>query len=821
MKRIVREQSMIYKTVKHLADYFDKKVWISDDRISASLTDQCQGIGQIDFHGIQPVSRNAKLLASREGVLRFCFFFEKPESASTIPMKDIKLFPFGAEIFCRLEDAELRLKIDVNHNTLSASCRVKLINGLKGKVGFQVLWNPGSMTTDVHGERTWKPVVSRSSRLQLHALDKIYLNQWLERSGDYQGDFLIPEGWRRLIFKRRCISGTARKSDLRLPYRGKPLLLYNADTWIILEGENYVISRSDADAVVFTQEAIVNDSWKSDHFMIRFSTRPPECTGVGENKTRSSFSRQTKRYRQLDSRLPRLHCRRWPAVEAFFNLYPLIVESARVQDYGMMRACPGTYYWIWAWDNLVTLQSMMFWGDHLNIRSMIDFMRINRDLDGSIPMRWSRHLEPMDSRGFGAIDFLFAKAVMGLYNETLDKSVLYANYTTMYMTFQNMCELVQDRGFFPSIGMYPDLPEKMGRHESSLVCIDQSAFYSFCRLIAKAADTLGDDLTVERAYNIQSLIEEHFEDYFWDNSKGFLYDSYDPAVRKAVKSYPLFSLLFYESAMGNRLLRGKEKRVAQFVSTQLLTPHGVQLTPDWDIYHNTEPAMSSWYPHWDFPAIKMLSKTGDFDSIHRWLQLVETCFQRLGYCPEFVARGEPLGSVHGAAWNLNCGSGWYNALLRALVGVDFDGNGLTIMPTEYRCELKNLCYRGGRWNIKTEGQGRYISTLLVDNDEIKYLYKIPSSHYSPGDHDICVRYEKNPNPDPVLFETDAKVINAVRREKRIQYQISGTGPAEALFSGKAKRITLDEIPLTKKFLTDSTWMVRLDLTGEHTLYLQE
>ncbi|MCK5740258.1 hypothetical protein KAH55_13800, partial [bacterium] len=45
--------------------------WISDDRISACLDRRSGWITQVDFHGLQPVSRNAKLLAHNDGVFQF------------------------------------------------------------------------------------------------------------------------------------------------------------------------------------------------------------------------------------------------------------------------------------------------------------------------------------------------------------------------------------------------------------------------------------------------------------------------------------------------------------------------------------------------------------------------------------------------------------------------------------------------------------------------------------------------------------------------------------------------------------------------------
>ncbi len=813
---------MIYKKVKDLNTSVDRSVWISDDRISASLCAQGNGIGQIDYHGIQPVSRNAKFLASATGVLRFRFFLQDSWRGFDFTMHNLRVYPFGVQSFHRFADASLCLQVCVYRDRLTARCNVRFPTKVSKAAGFEVIWDGRSMATDVHGLRSWSdPEQVNANQLQLHANDRIFLNAWLQRRGDYKGDFLIPEGWRRLIFKRRCISGTARKSDLYPQYRNHSFLLYDADTWIVLGNEHLKLSQPEDAVYAFTQRAEINKSWISRPFTLQFYSQKPPHTPLQRFKPKSFFHYQSQRYRQKETHLPRLSCPAWPGIEAFFNQYPLIVESAWVQDVDMTRACPGTYYWIWAWDNLVTLQSMFFWREYKQIKSMIDFMRTHRDIDGALPMRWSRHLEPMDSRGIGAIDFLFANAVMRLFDETADRRVLYANYTTLVHAFRQMVDKADNNGFFPSIGMYPDLPQKMGRHESSLVCIDQGAFYCFCRLLIRAAQELGDDRTAQQARLLQMRIEAHFFDFFWDKDKGFFCDSYDLVQKRAIKSYPLFSLLFLESDMGDRLLRGKETRVARFIAEHSLTPYGLRLTPDWDIFHHTEPAMSSWYPHWDFPVLRLLGKAGEFKSIAKWLDLVESCFQRLGYCPEFIAAKKPFASIHGAAWNLNCGSGWYNALLRALVGMDFGADGITLLATPYSCRLSNIAFRSGLWSKESLGEGKHVAHFWVDGKKINYVLKIPSIFYTPGTHRLQVQYQTVPVLHALLHEIDAEVISVQKKEKTIRYRVKGDGPVKAVFSGSVKNITLDDKQLQISSFTNARWWVQFDLSGEHQLDIQE
>jgi hypothetical protein len=196
----------------NLKKYPDRSIWISDDRISALISDSCGGIGQIDFHGAQPVSRNAKMLHDADGVLKFTLIC----GATKIPLAWDKLsvFPAGVRSRMSTQSRQIWLEIGVHQNTLQARCRISAPEIRDEPLQFRVHWNPASQTTEVHGQRRWQLTEMDSHTLRLQATDQIILKEWLRRPGDYQGDFLIPEGWRRIIFQNRKISGTGRLADL-------------------------------------------------------------------------------------------------------------------------------------------------------------------------------------------------------------------------------------------------------------------------------------------------------------------------------------------------------------------------------------------------------------------------------------------------------------------------------------------------------------------------------------------------------------------------------------------------------------------------------
>ncbi|MCI0495790.1 hypothetical protein L0Z72_12365, partial [candidate division KSB1 bacterium] len=357
--------------------------------------------------------------------------------------------------------------------------------------------------------------------------------------------------------------------------------------------------------------------------------------------------------------------------------------------------------------------------------------------------------EPMDSRGIGAMDFLFSELVLSLFSETQDRMIIRSNYTAQVHAFHFLKSRCDENGLFPSFGMYPDIPHKMGRTENFYVAIDQGAWYCFCRNLEKMVLQIGDIPTANQAKEMAGKVENSFLPTFWNDEQGFICDSFDPVEKNQLKSFPIFSLLFLESPFGFQLLKNQVEKAAEFVELHLLGDNGMKMTPAWDKNHNSEPAMSGWYPHWDLAAIKLLARAEKWTAIQKWLNLVEECYNHLGYCPEFLStkyQRPELWRHHGAAWNLNCASGWYQALIHSVIGIEFHPNGIICHPAPLMpdASLKKMTFRSGRWTIQKSGEGEFIGWLEIDGEKIMNTLKIPEKFFTAGEHRLIIHYQSDP-----------------------------------------------------------------------------
>ncbi|MBN1541246.1 hypothetical protein JW992_03800 [candidate division KSB1 bacterium] len=722
-------------------DNIDKAFWLADDRIAVRLSRQCRGIDQIDYHGAQPVSRNAVLLQNPGGVLRPQLLIESGGEIQIVEVdwQAVRACPAALRTAVVFEGGRAEWRMALNSDKLVISCRVCADDTAVSadRVGLRLVFDRRAMTTAVHGERSWR-FRRYSEGFEATARDRIELRSWLRRSGDYQGDFLIPESWRRLIFQHRVKSGLARLEDVFPAYRDSELAFVDAETRILCRGSGWSIDDGEEESIVqFTvwADRSLKNGWRAPDLLLRFSHRQiePAPAFIG-----SVFSRQRLRYRKLQEQSPRLVCESLPAIQRFFHRVPSIYSASWIEDVGLFRACQGSYYWVWAWDNMVAGLVLPRWGALETMRRQIDFLRSHREIDGSIPMRWSRKLEPMDAVGFGALDFLFSELVLACAAETGDLSVIRDNYAVVVQAFHSLVKRTRSDSLFTSIGFYPDLPAKLGRSADSVVAIDAGAWYGLCRNTALFAAKLGDMALAEEAEKRAEAVRQAGLDLLWDAEKGFFYDSISGENGQPVRCYGLYSLLVAESRRGIDWLEPVLPDCARFLQDHLLSDDGLLMTPTWDAHHHSETALASWYPHWDWLAVRLWLRAGCFSALHRWLERVEACLQTLDYCPEFVTPDRQVApfSRHGAVWNLNCTAGWYSALIAALTGVEFADDGIIIHPLEGmpQATLKSVAYRGGRWTLVSRGQSASIGSLIWNGQVWNGGAFIPAKRCTAEDH---------------------------------------------------------------------------------------
>jgi hypothetical protein len=797
----------------------DHGCWISDDRTYAFISSDINGVGEIGYHGVQPVSRNSRVFAGREGVISFRLR-DREGSEHLLHFEDVDWTPG----FVRVRCASPMGRCDLSITTAGRRLIVTATPIGTHAVSFVVLFHADSMHSDVHGHRAWASGSSSSSHAVLRFRDTIILGEWIMRTGPYAGDFLIPEPLRRKIFKRACRSGFATADDLLPAYSNSPVPVYDAVVTVVLGGRDYVKEERGRDLAFRAPDTDGLDATAP--FVVEFKDGLAGAASDDDPVLAAAEIRE--RHTGISLSAPVLQIPDSPLIGRFFETVPGLVESCVIRDHGIPRATPGRYYWIWAWDAMVTASASLRWGNVPGAESTLLFVHSHRDEGGLIPMQWTRSLDPLDTQPRGSLEVLLTSLAHTTFLETRDRRILEEVYPSMTRHLAQLRKESDTDGLFRNMGFYPDLPLPFGRTEASAVALEIGNFYTFCRTCEDVAVAMGDEITSRQALQMAERLEASFLARFWDNESGFLVDAVDVTSGDRNISYPLFTLMFLHSALGWPLIRPKLAACAGFIAQNHLSSLGTRLLPSWDRNAGSETATGSWYPHWDLYALKVLRRAARVPEIMTWLRSVQRVLDRLGYAPEFLALDRLSRTDtdswlrHGAPSNLNCVTGWYQALLEGIVGLEFDPGGITLIPLALplgEVVLSGIHHCGTVWNVTVHNGESGHCSLRIDGEELHGCMKVPSRFSSGGEHTLEVVYDAASRPRRFMEFVNAELLETAEEGESVLARIRALGCVDVVYTAPAPgRCFLDGKEVTGvAHLSGNTYTARLRIRGDHTL----
>ncbi len=642
-------------TAQHIVldTFADHGMWISHDRIFAFVG--IRGVHSVGWHGLQPVSRNARMLHDDEGAI-VC---ERRVGVQWTPVTFTHLdwLPDHCIATSIVDGGELAL-----HVVMRGCAMTITLHGASAlRDACRLRIRLSARVTAVQGERIWT-TGQHDDEICLHARDRIMLHAWIRRTGPYAGDFLIPEYIRRRIFARTCRSGDATVADLRDEYRDADFPLYDAESRLHVTAADATCELDSSSIIAPARAAL----------QLRFTGRDSltqrtlSCEQADATPRRADITRASDHAARATA--PDDSHTSFPHTAAWRARVPALFDTCIIRDIGVPRACPGSYYWIWAWDAMVAAHAALAWGRTDTAEATARFITSHRDIDGCIPMRWTRAWEPLDTPGHGALEALHLVLVRDTVLATGDVRLLDESWHHYAHHFERIAAISDREGRFPSLGFYPDFPRALGRSEHTAVAMEVGMHAVFCSILADLAAQRDDRDLAERARAQAELIRRGFLHGFLDGECGLLADAVDRTTGTRTDAHPLFTLLFLIAPEGWVLLGDHVDALADAIARHHLTEHGFRTMPAWDARARSESVSNAWYPHWDRYAIALLQRAGRHAEILRWRDAVERTLAHLGYCPEFLTMDDfdPTHAAcwrrHGAASNLTGVTAWHACL---------------------------------------------------------------------------------------------------------------------------------------------------------------
>lgn len=765
-------------TAESIDAWNPKALWIADAVISVSVGRY--GICQIDYHGKQPVSHNAKMMvgSSAEPVLSL----EIDGEILDLPQIQYTHWTYTAAGTLKNESHVEKMGF-VSGKSFFFGVRVQ---GAPQPVRLCLRIQKDSLYQRGHGHTVWESLPSDG--LLVKNTTRQNLAEWAQQKGCY----LVPPREHHFLFDTPWLLD-ANNLDQLPPVteaaRKSQKMMFDSETFLSICSMQETVKVEDESCMTLSLEIPPSSQQWSNwyYYAVSFGESASEALCEGQKILQNHeqlFREQAARYAVRNRKAPRLIADGHDLMQKYFHYIPGVVESVKQPCYGITRASASSYYWVWGWDNLVTAHELSKWGDLFGQKRIIEFFRQHRYFDLSIPHRFDREMNPLQSRQYGATDCLFLSLVYQYYCDSGDYDYLQEIYPVLTCLFEKLREKADADYLLRGIGVYPDAPAKMGRASGSCVAMENAAYYFAARIIANIAAEVQDTETSACADAEAQKIYSHFDPAFFDACRGAVLDHQDADGSIQNPTYPLYSYIGAYNRLGASLYLRHLPAYAAFIEENLFTPYGIRCMPVWDAFTDTEPVHNSWYLHWDIYAMKLASLYGKRDTAKYYLSLIEKMLQTYGAVQELVGlKGVPVPEKvwpsTGQTFNVNCTTGMYRTLIESVVGLLTDFGNLTFveLQTDLKVGIDGLFAAGKEISVRKTGTGRIIDRILINGQPLDGCLRIPCDQMADTkkvDFVLCYT-DTETKPLKVLEINGARLLNCSYTETRICGSISGVG----------------------------------------------
>jgi len=744
--------------------------WAADDRLLAFFSQPSGGLSRLVFQGKQPQSANAFLLDRQEGGLLLTL--EVTQGQHVFPVRhafhEVVIYPYGWENTFRAHGIEFSSQLCLYQNGVIWQARCLNRSDELVRVSPSLSLIPSAMTEKVNGKRTWREPAIDAGTILLSARDQLQTRTWIDTPG----------------FKDSYI---------------------DAESHILIAGESARDTVRDL-SIFLQSEDITPGAWGRTRFFYITCRSKPSAAHSSLEELRSDpsrpFQRQNERYTARVATTPDLQVDKCPTASAVFRLAPIYIEACKVGETGALRSSAGGHYFVWGWDNLIAGHELARLGDAHAADALLSFIASHPAEEGCVPHRFDNDLQPLQVTGFDFISQLFISLLYQRYSESLDEKLLLVYFPFARRIFDELAARSGASGFYPSIGMYPDAPEKLGRSSESLVAYENGFWYCTCRMVEILARRAGDEQVSKRASELAVRQERAFLESFYDAERGFLVDALVGRPLASNGTYPRYSLFPLHNAFGAWLLRPVRQQVSDFIRRELVKPDGIRMVPEWDAHIGTETVTSTcWFLHFDLYCLKAFRRAGDADAIDEWIDLIDRFFTKRQVIPELqmlAEVGEPAQDwvgIIGQIWQMFALSGWTRGLLEGVLGLETDIGGITYIPCDLKRDvrLEGFPYRGGKWDITVTGNGAWVQRIVVDGLSIQGSYKIPEGFYTQGRHTLeIVRGTRPPSAPLILEATGASINMHIQNQESLKVELRADNEVNVcFFAPRLSRVMVD------------------------------
>ena len=572
--------------------------WICDGEMSVALGRDTGGIVDVAYFGAQPF----------HALQVFAGDFLKVKIGDQLhQFNDVQAYPFG--VASRHEEVEVAFA--VMRNTLE----VKVDNPKRREITFLLDESCKNRQPD---NMFWESVPYDSVNQALRFYFAAFLNQHRQNPNPQKD--MMPDSPDLCHFPDRLMcgqvyvaAGTAGGSRHRAQY--------NVHT--------------------FSSDAAQSK------FLIAFGQTNQECLArFNEHKGSPLFDAQKERYGHVYAKAPKINLRQHPELAEMVNLMPLCYESLKVRGQSV-RATAAATYWVWGWDGILAAFGMLWAKDYDYVKDMIRFYIATARPSGKIAHQYGTDMLPtIHVTQHDLADYLMLALISRYFDFNGDAAFLAEVAPYYAKSFASIAAMADgETGFVACEGVYPDFPWKVaGRERTAYPCMEQTSLFAIC-VQAEAFGLKTNDHALSRsAGELKDRLKRHFTRHFFDNAKGYLYESISVDGLKPNPCYPKWNIFGIGLQGGESLFDAEQmKRMAEFALKNFFAADDLRSMPLWDKGAKLAPHGSDvgiWttlsYPIEDLSLYKLFKCAKNQEGMSRTLSRMERIYSNLKLAPELV-----------------------------------------------------------------------------------------------------------------------------------------------------------------------------------------
>ena len=263
---------------------------------------------------------------------------------------------------------------------------------------------------------------------------------------------------------------------------------------------------------------------------------------------------------------PKVYIKQRPALSEMINVMPVYYECLKWErgDRGSLRGLNGADGWLsGGWDAIWGGFGLLWAKDRAYAKKLIRCAISTARPDGKVAHCYEMDFSPhIRQQRYDFTDYLMLSLVVRYFDFFQDDAFLKEVAPFVRRLFGSIVATSDKQtGFVACEGLYPDFPWNVaGRQRLCYPAFEQTSLFAACCAVENFANKLDDARLMASANGMKERVRDNFRRYFFDEDKGYVYESVSLDGYKPNRCYPKYAIYGLGLPHGELLLDESQLR---------------------------------------------------------------------------------------------------------------------------------------------------------------------------------------------------------------------------------------------------------------------